>query len=110
MRHSHAFLCRAAVLLLASLVATVNRAIVTLRRFLGWLLDEGHVPSNPGKPVKELRRVELAPKGLDRADVRRLLREVEDRRRVGGDRSESGHRHPPGPVGEPAGEGGRHEP
>jgi site-specific recombinase XerD len=58
-------------------VATVNRALVTLRRFFGWLVDQGHLPSNPGKPVKELRRQLLAPKGLDRSQVRRLLREIE---------------------------------
>jgi integrase/recombinase XerC len=34
------------------------------------------------KPVKELRRVQLAPKGLDRSQVRRLLREIELRRDV----------------------------
>jgi integrase/recombinase XerC len=58
-------------------VATVNRALVTVRRFFAWLTDQGHVPANPARQVKELRRVQLAPKGLDRAEVRRLLREVE---------------------------------
>jgi integrase/recombinase XerC len=58
-------------------VATVNRAIVTLRKFFGWLADQGHIPANPGKPVKELKRQALAPKGLDRSQVRKLLREVE---------------------------------
>src|SRR5689334_16420823 len=37
-------------------VSTVNRALVTLRRFFGWLADEGHIPVNPAKKVKELRR------------------------------------------------------
>ena len=63
-------------------VATVNRALVTLRRFLGWLLDQGCVESNPAKPVKELVKVALAPKGLDRGTVRRLLREIELRKDV----------------------------
>lgn len=58
-------------------VATVNRALVTLRRFFAWLVDEGCISSNPAKPVKELRRVELPPKGMERANVRRLLREIE---------------------------------
>jgi integrase/recombinase XerC len=58
-------------------VATVNRALVTLRRFFGWLEDKGHIPANPAKSVKELKRQALAPKGLDRSQVRRLLREVE---------------------------------
>ena len=63
-------------------VATINRALVTLRRFFGWLADQGHVPTNTGKPVRELQRQQLAPKGLDRADVRRLLREIELRQDV----------------------------
>jgi len=58
-------------------VATVNRAIVTVRKFFGWLADQGHIPANPAKPVKELKRQALAPKGLDRVQVRKLLREVE---------------------------------
>jgi site-specific recombinase XerD len=63
-------------------VATVNRALVTLRRFFGWLVDQGQVRTNPGKPVKELKRQQLAPKGRERQDVRRLLREVELRQDV----------------------------
>jgi site-specific recombinase XerD len=58
-------------------VATVNRCLVTLRRFLGWLTDQGHIANNAAKKVKELKLVALAPKGLDRSQVRRLLREVE---------------------------------
>lgn len=58
-------------------VATVNRALVTVRRFFAWLADEGHVRGNPARKVEELRRQQLAPKGLDRSQVRRLLREVE---------------------------------
>ena len=58
-------------------VATVNRCLVTLRRFFGWLVEHGHVAANPAQPVKELRRQQLAPHGLDRSQVRRLLREVE---------------------------------
>jgi site-specific recombinase XerD len=63
-------------------VATVNRCLVTLRRWLGWLADQGHIASNPAKKVKELKRVALAPKGLDRSQVRRLLREIELRQDV----------------------------
>ena len=58
-------------------IATVNRAIVILRRYFTWLVDQGVVSINPAKPVKELRRQQLAPKGMERADVRRLLREIE---------------------------------
>lgn len=63
-------------------VATVNRALVTVRRLFAWLADQGHVASNPAKKVKELRRQALAPKGLDRSQVRRLLREIELRQDI----------------------------
>jgi len=58
-------------------VATVNRALVMVRRFFGWLSEQGHVPANPAKAVKELKRVQPAPKGLEKAQVRKLLRELE---------------------------------
>jgi len=58
-------------------VATVNRALVTVRRYFTWLAEQGTIPANPAKSVKELRRQQLAPKGLEREQVRRLLREVE---------------------------------
>jgi integrase/recombinase XerC len=59
--------------------ATTNRALVTVRRFLSWLVEEGHLTTNVAKKVKELKRQQLAPKGLDRSQVRKLLREVEIR-------------------------------
>lgn len=63
-------------------VSTVNRALVSVRRFCRWLVEQGHLQVNPAKGVKELRKQELAPKGLDRAQVRRLFREVELRNDV----------------------------
>ncbi len=58
-------------------VPTINRNLVTIRRFFGWLVERGHLAANPAKPVKELKRTALAPKGLDRSQVRKLLREIE---------------------------------
>ena len=63
-------------------VATVNRALVSVRRFFYWLEQEGQIVKNPANQVKELRSVELAPKGLEGAAVRKLLREVELRQDV----------------------------
>ena len=63
-------------------VSTVNRALVALRRFFDWLITNGHAESNVVTSVKELRRQQLAPKGLQRNEVRRLLREVELRQDV----------------------------
>jgi integrase/recombinase XerC len=63
-------------------VASVNRCLVTVRRLFAWLVEQGHLAANPAKIVKELRRQVLAPKGMDRSNVRRLLREVELRQDV----------------------------
>lgn len=63
-------------------VNTVNRCLVTLRRFFGWLVDHGNIEANPAKPIKELKRQQLAPKGMERKDVRCLLREIELRQDV----------------------------
>lgn len=63
-------------------VATVNRALVTIRLYFAWLVETGVVAANPAAKVKELRRQVLAPKGLDRGQVRKLLREVELRQDV----------------------------
>jgi site-specific recombinase XerD len=65
-------------------VASVNRALVLIRKFFDWAVQQGAVASNPAKAVKELRRQQLAPKGLDRAVVRRLLREIELRQDIRG--------------------------
>src|SRR5271155_3173202 len=45
-------------------VATVNRTLVMVRSFFNWLVDQGHIKANPAKKVKELKRQQLAPKGL----------------------------------------------
>ncbi len=58
-------------------VSTVNRALVTVRRFFCWLVEQNHLSANPAKQVKELRNQQLAPKGLERSEVRKLLREIE---------------------------------
>ena len=65
------------------LVCVVNRlrqqtrALVSIRRFLGHLVQSGALSSNPGKSVKELRRMPVVPKGLTTAEVRKILREIE---------------------------------
>ncbi len=57
-------------------VSTVNRCLVTLRRYFAFLAQEEVIPSNPASNVKELRRTPTAPKAIDRAVVRRMLREA----------------------------------
>jgi integrase/recombinase XerC len=58
-------------------VSTVNRALVSIRKYLGWLVDQNHINLNAAKGVKELRLQKVAPKGMDRSQVRSLLREAE---------------------------------
>ena len=67
-------------------VATVNRSLVSIRRFLGHLVLSGDLPDNPAESVRELRRVPTVPKGLTTGKVRKILREIELRqdRRAGG--------------------------
>tara|TARA_R110000744_G_scaffold380561_1_gene502587 strand:- start:18449 stop:19324 length:876 start_codon:yes stop_codon:yes gene_type:complete len=57
-------------------VATVNRCLVTLRRYFQFLAEKEVIETNPAKGVKELRRTPTAPKAISRAAVRRLLREA----------------------------------
>jgi site-specific recombinase XerD len=63
-------------------INTCNRAVVMVRKFFAWLVAQGELPRNPAVGVKELRRVELAPKGLDRHEVRKLLREADLRQDI----------------------------
>jgi integrase/recombinase XerC len=63
-------------------VATVNRCLVSIRTYLGWLVDQGKLEVNPGKVVKELRKQNTVPKGLERSQVRKLLREIDLRQDI----------------------------
>ncbi len=60
-------------------VSTVNRCLVTLRRYFSFLAQEEVIAANPASKVKELRRTPTAPKAIDRAVVRRMLREAKVR-------------------------------
>ena len=57
-------------------VATVNRCLVTLRRYFQFLAQKKMIDSNPAEGVKELRRVQGPPKAIERSKVRKLLREA----------------------------------
>ncbi|MGB9792841.1 MAG: tyrosine-type recombinase/integrase [Thermacetogeniaceae bacterium] len=60
--------------------ATVNRALVSLRLFFGWLHESGEIPYNPAadvRPVKTNKR--LAPKWLTRREQAALMRAVKSK-------------------------------
>jgi integrase/recombinase XerC len=58
-------------------VSTINRNIASIKKYFKWLLDKGYIQSNPTITIKEIRRQQLAPQGLSRPEVRKLLREIE---------------------------------
>lgn len=60
-------------------ISTTNRCLVMVRQVFAWLVSDGQILSSPAKNVKELRRQPLSPKGLSRAEARKLLREAETR-------------------------------
>ena len=66
-------------------VATTNRALVSVRRFLAYLVRSGALSGNVAESVRELRRVPAVPKGMTIGQVRKILREIELRqdRRAG---------------------------
>lgn len=57
-------------------VATVNRCLVTLRRYFQCLVEAEVIEANPAKGVKELRRTPAAPKAIEWSAIRRFLREA----------------------------------
>ncbi len=57
--------------------STINRNLSTIRKYFKWLFSQDHISVNPAMSVKEVKRQPLAPQGLTRAEVRKLLREVE---------------------------------
>lgn len=65
-------------------VATINRCIVAIRKFIDWAVKKGIAESNPAQKVKEIKRQQRSPKGLGNQEVRKLLREIELRGDVRG--------------------------
>ncbi len=63
-------------------VSTINRNLASIRKYFKWLFQKDHITVNPALSIKELKRQPLAPQGLTRSEVRKLLREVELRRDI----------------------------
>jgi len=63
-------------------VSTINRNLASIRKYFKWLFQKDHITANPALSVKELKRQPLAPQGLTRSEVRKLLREVELRKDI----------------------------
>jgi len=63
-------------------VSTINRNLASIRKFFKWLCQNDLITVNPTLTIKELRKQPLAPQGLSRSEVRKLLREVELRKDI----------------------------
>ncbi|MGE5371934.1 MAG: tyrosine-type recombinase/integrase [Solirubrobacterales bacterium] len=57
--------------------ATINKALVTLKGFFEWAMENGFTPSNPARKVKLVEKQALAPKWLERSEQNRLIRAIE---------------------------------
>ncbi len=62
--------------------STINRNLASIRKYFKWLSGKGCIEVNPTIGIKELKKQPLAPQGLTRAEVRKLLREVELRKDI----------------------------
>lgn len=59
--------------------ATVNRALISLKIFFGWLVKNGEIKDNPAGEIKQVAVVTTqAPKWLDRNEQNRFFREVRE--------------------------------
>jgi len=56
--------------------ATINRRLVTLKRYFGWARDKGITSSDPAKPVKLVPSVPRAPRHLDDKEEAALVSAV----------------------------------
>lgn len=53
--------------------ATINRALIALRRYFDWCLQRGAIPDNPAAPVKRIDQVQQPPRHLSDQEIRALL-------------------------------------
>jgi integrase/recombinase XerD len=56
--------------------ATINQRLVALSRFCEWCIRQGIGHENPAQDVMSVRLPQRRPQGLDKRDLRRLLRAV----------------------------------
>lgn len=56
---------------------TINRRLASLRVFLEWAVETGHLATNPAAKVRNVQQVESGPRWLTRAEQHRLLNVLE---------------------------------
>ncbi len=62
--------------------STINRALASLSKLFSWVVETGHITSNPAAGVKPVREVRSGPKALGRLDQLALMRAVQSRKKV----------------------------
>lgn len=56
---------------------TINRRLASLRVFLEWAVEAGHLATNPAAKIRNIQQVESGPRWLTRAEQNRLLNVLE---------------------------------
>jgi integrase/recombinase XerC len=56
--------------------ATINQRLVALSRFFAWAVKSGMAHTNPADDIGSIHLPQRQPKGLDKRDLRRVLRAV----------------------------------
>ena len=55
--------------------ASIQRSLASLRKFFGWLKEQGRIPDSPAEKIRGIRQVRsTAPKSLTNAEVNALFR------------------------------------
>lgn len=57
--------------------ATTNKAIVVLKGFFTWAVENGFIQVNPSRKIKLVEKEQAAPKWLEKTEQSKLLREIE---------------------------------
>lgn len=69
---------------------TINRRLASLRVFLEWAVEAGHLATNPAAKIRNVKQVESGPRWLSRTEQNRLLNVLE--RSVQAAQSQAGQR------------------
>jgi integrase/recombinase XerC len=56
---------------------TVNRRLASMRVFLEWAVEAGHLAVNPAARIRGIKSIDLAPRWLTRTEQHRLLNALE---------------------------------
>jgi len=58
-------------------ISTVNRNLVLVRKFFGWLEDQEGISKNPASKVKEMHSTKTIPEVIDQDKLDEIIKEIE---------------------------------